>query len=829
MNVMIQEQLNIISLDARLLLERLIQILPFPGYIKNSDGRYLACNEIFADLIFGASTEELKDKSLDDFGNLLSNEEIEESRKIDAELIKNGGSKQIEVELVCADGVNHYFHEIKTSFRIDEQNSGIIGIMIDLTETKEIKEAFANQEKYFKIFMDYIPDAIYFKDKDGKYIKANNTEVSKLGARKETDVLGKRIDEFYPRERAEQIIKEEQGVITNGTILEKEESLKFPDGKMHYVHTTKVPFPDSKGEIVGLFGISRDITNKKLNEEDLKYKFKFEKMLTKISHNLVRTGMNNFDEGLEFIARKLMKFFSAGFVHFFMSNNAELEYTFSLKDYAKIILEDESSIMLNEMIHKHFDISALRKHHDYIISSRSNENVDLLLPINSQDKLVGIIVIESVAVDYNLITRNSDLLNILIEILGNSFELYTAELERKKIESKMLKMVKAVEQSANIVMILDERFKTEYVNRRFEDLMGFSTEDVIGQNPSKFIIGISDELEQNKIWNVLRDGKEWKGIFLVERKNRPKIWLSAVISPIFNNEGSIVNFIAILEDVTEKIVAQNQKAISQKLESIGQLASGIAHEINTPMQFISDNNKFLCDSFKAVLGYLENLENLCAKDNLVLQRIKELKNEIDYEFIIEEIPEAIKQSKEGIDRVSKIVKAMKAFAHPGESVKSLNDINAAIKNTVVISKNEWKYYSNLELKLDEKIPPVNCEIDSINQVILNMIINAAHANEEKVKKNGGSKEKIIIETSVKDGYLEILIEDTGIGIPRKNLDRIFDPFFTTKEVGKGTGQGLAIAYDIIVNKHGGNIFVDSEENIGTKFRIQLPIDNEVEQ
>jgi Signal transduction histidine kinase len=286
--------------------------------------------------------------------------------------------------------------------------------------------------------------------------------------------------------------------------------------------------------------------------------------------------------------------------------------------------------------------------------------------------------------------------------------------------------------------------------------------------------------------------------------------------------------VIVFRDITEQRKQEEQLALSQKMESIGQLAAGIAHEINTPMQYIGDNIKFMEDSFQSILDYLEGLKKSVAaleKDPAYPagDTVKELEAAYDMEYLVEEVPKAIEQTLEGVARVSKLVLAMKEFSHPGKKEKFFSDINKSINSTVIISKNEWKYVADLKIDFDQSLPPVYCDINQINQVVLNMIVNAAQAIKEAIGEDAAQKGEIWIKTLAHDDYAEISISDTGTGIPEPLLNKIFDPFFTTKEVGKGTGQGLAIAHDIIVNKHKGSIYVESEVGRGTKFTIHLPI------
>ncbi len=258
------------------------------------------------------------------------------------------------------------------------------------------------------------------------------------------------------------------------------------------------------------------------------------------------------------------------------------------------------------------------------------------------------------------------------------------------------------------------------------------------------------------------------------------------------------------------------------------MAAGIAHEINTPIQFVGDNTRFLQDAFSdltPLLQFIENLTRLANSDvNQPLRdEARKLLEESDVEFLTEEVPKAIEQALEGLSRVSKIVRAMKEFAHPGSDLKQLVDINALIESTTVVSKNEWKYIAELNFVPDQKLDLVPCLPGEFNQTILNLIVNAAHAIEERYGKGKTSLGKIKIETSKEDNECIVRVSDNGAGIPEAAKRKIFDPFFTTKSVGKGTGQGLALVHSTVVEKHGGAISFDSEIGVGTTFEIRLPL------
>lgn len=266
--------------------------------------------------------------------------------------------------------------------------------------------------------------------------------------------------------------------------------------------------------------------------------------------------------------------------------------------------------------------------------------------------------------------------------------------------------------------------------------------------------------------------------------------------------------------------------LSQKLEAVGRLAAGVAHEINTPIQYVGDSIHFL----RSAAGDLERTLNeyrnglaqiiagASASDVQSALTAVELTNDI--EFHAAEMPKAFARTLEGVERVAQIVRAMKEFSHPDVDEQSPADINHALQSTLIVAKNEYKYAAKIETDFTE-LPLVVCNIGELNQVFLNLLVNAAHAIADTGK--DADTGAIAITTRLMGDAIEITLADNGCGIPQENLDKIFDPFFTTKEVGKGTGQGLAITRAIVVEKHAGSVHVDSRIGVGTKFTLRLPI------
>jgi PAS domain S-box-containing protein len=290
--------------------------------------------------------------------------------------------------------------------------------------------------------------------------------------------------------------------------------------------------------------------------------------------------------------------------------------------------------------------------------------------------------------------------------------------------------------------------------------------------------------------------------------------LGITANPITQPQSNQTEVLLLGSDITEKTIIEQQLEQKNKLEAIGQLAAGVAHEINNPIQFISSNLRYLNEHYSDL--QLMNLQDPAFTALPKVAREKVDKIRADY-------PNAIQQSISGVERIIRIVSALRNFSHPGTGDRVLSNLNRGLESTVEVSRNEWKHIAEVELKLDPDLPVIECNPGEINQVFLNIIINASHAIKDASGWNPSTLGHILITSSHTDQFVDIRISDSGTGIPDHIRQRVFDPFFTTKEVGRGTGQGLAISHNIIVNKHKGRLYFESEEGKGTTFIIQLPI------
>ncbi|NCD35412.1 MAG: PAS domain S-box protein [Spartobacteria bacterium] len=360
-------------------------------------------------------------------------------------------------------------------------------------------------------------------------------------------------------------------------------------------------------------------------------------------------------------------------------------------------------------------------------------------------------------------------------------------------------------------------------NKAAAELFGYdSAQEMYGLNMDDLYA----EPETRKLdkQELQRKGKLHNLNFPFRRKDGTTGWSLCNIKFFTDEENQILGTEGLLRDISELKNMEQKLALAQKLESIGQLASGIAHEINTPMQYIVSNLTFLQDNIPALQKLIAAVHAIFddgATWNTWKQQLSALDETNDYTDLIRESNDAIRESLEGTTRITDIVKAMKCFAHNDQGQKSAMDMNQAIHTTLIIAKNEWKYCADASTDLDPDLPHIMCCAGDINQVLLNLIVNAAHTIEEKYK-NSDLKGRITISTSCEMNQVQVTISDTGCGIPEKHQQHIFDPFYTTKEVGKGTGQGLAICYAII-KKHGGQIRFTTEQGNGTTFTVLLPL------
>ena len=387
-----------------------------------------------------------------------------------------------------------------------------------------------------------------------------------------------------------------------------------------------------------------------------------------------------------------------------------------------------------------------------------------------------------------------------------------------------------------------------YCNKIVAEQHGLVREELIGKPISLLTQWVSHNAKYlAEVRAGLRAGQTVHYEDEVTRPDGSTFWLGVSIRPLYDSEGRFTHSVAVGADITakrietrkkqelqDKLVAEMQERermvlelqLAQKLESVGRLAAGIAHEINTPIQYVGDSVHFLRSAFDDFDKLFESMNHAaallpdCAELEAYRLEVAELERKHDLEYLRNEIPKAFTRTFDGVERVTNIVKAMKEFAHPDAREQSPVDLRHALETTLLVASNEYKYVAKVRTEFGD-LPQVVCNVGELNQVFLNLIVNAAHAIKDAGKDvdNG----EITIRLAAEGDQAVICVSDNGCGVPEENLTKLYDPFFTTKEVGRGTGQGLAISHSIVVDKHGGDISVRSQVGVGTEFTVRLPI------
>lgn len=386
------------------------------------------------------------------------------------------------------------------------------------------------------------------------------------------------------------------------------------------------------------------------------------------------------------------------------------------------------------------------------------------------------------------------------------------------------------------VVLVDRQGRIIQANKAALSALGWEEDELLGRSCHETIHHTLDDgseypREFCPVYAALEDGSSHHvdgDIFW--RKDGTSFSVDYIACSTRNEQNEINGAVLTFRNLTEMRLQEAKRIHGMKLESIGELSAGIAHEINTPMQFVGSNLTFLREGFADLLALLNRYrrfrESLAGHEEYAAtcEELARFEEEIDVEYLEEEVPSAFDQTQDGVDRVTRLVQGLKGFAHADRSqAKQDTDINAIVENTLVVCRNEYKYVAEVETRLGS-LPVIRAHPGDIGQVILNLVVNAAHAIAEIIE-DGQDKGRITIETRQEGDEVLLSVTDTGKGIPDAIKNRIFDPFFTTKEVGLGSGQGLAIARTIIHDKHGGTISFTSTPGQGTTFSLRLPIED----
>jgi PAS domain S-box-containing protein len=370
-------------------------------------------------------------------------------------------------------------------------------------------------------------------------------------------------------------------------------------------------------------------------------------------------------------------------------------------------------------------------------------------------------------------------------------------------------------------MTLDSTPRIDYISPQIETMLGYppGTFEERLDNLVETIHPDDRDTLRADIARVLRTGDDSGSEFRMIAADGRTVTIHHEGAVVHDEQGRPLYLQGYVQDISEHRQLEEQLRIAQKLESVGQLAAGVAHEINTPIQFVGDSVRFVQGASAGLIDLVDSYE--AAADPELRGRMAFAREAADVDYLRERLPTAMDRMVEGISRVTEIVRAMSTFAHPGTGDRESIDVNEGLRNTLVVARSQYSQIADVETDFGD-IEAVIGNGNELNQVFLNLIVNAAHAIAE-ANGDGAERGVIRVRTHAADQHAVVAISDTGTGIAEELRQRIFDPFYTTKAVGKGTGQGLAIAHSIVAERHGGTITVDSEPGSGTTFTVRLPL------
>ena len=497
------------------------------------------------------------------------------------------------------------------------------------------------------------------------------------------------------------------------------------------------------------------------------------------------------------------------------------------------------SLSLEEILHKvvgflddsmsHFNVvSAIYYRENEITDQDYSDHREVMnCDLKIDQKKVGKILLLSPS-EFDIgRTEARDESQALLEAVSNEVSKIIKQKEAEEKVKTQWKYYRALKNnSPEGIVTLDQNRNVVDINNAFQKIFGYDLETLHGKNLDEFILPSRLKEEGSQIGEKITEGENIFTNSVRKTRDGKEIQCSLIGAPI-NIDSQHMDYFLIYRDTTREKELEVQLMQANKMEAIGQLAAGIAHEINTPTQYVNSNIEFFTDAFPDLFMLLEEYnkfdsyiqKNFAEED---IRTWKKLSEKIDIEFLESEIKSALDDSLDGLRKISKIVDAMRTFSHPGTQQKEEINVNKIIQKTITVSRNEWKYDVELETDLENNIPAIPVYQDQISQVMLNLIVNATHAIQEAHENKQNGKGRIKISSCSNQRNLKIEVSDNGSGIPKNIRDKVFNPFFTTKEVGQGTGPGLSMAYNVVVENHGGNIYFDTEVEKGTTFVVELP-------
>ncbi|MBE9214476.1 PAS domain S-box protein [Plectonema cf. radiosum LEGE 06105] len=689
-------------------------------------------------------------------------------------------------------------------------------------ENKYLKDKLQHTEQILQLAIDNVPHSVFWKDRNSVYLGCNRNFAEDAGINKPEDIVGKSdYDLPWTQEEADYYREWDRQVMDNGipqaNIIETQVQA---DGNLFWVDTSKIPLRDNEGNVVGILGIYENITERKQVEESLKILEReqfIRSIYDGIEHNIFVIDINPDGElicvGINSFGLRMIGLSNAEVV------DKSLEELFGIEAAAEIHLKCQQCIESS---------AAITYEESLILQGKEIWLLTTLNPIkDNQGKI------------YRLI--------------GTTFNITERKQAEEKLKASQHFIQRVADSSPNILYIYDiEEQRNIYANQEVALILGYSTQQIQNwANEILFKIIHPEDLEkimsQQRLVIAAADGDILELEYRIKDSHGDYHWLFDR-QTVFSRkiDGSVKQFLGVATDITNRKLAEmeaQQKAIelektlqklqqtqaqliqTEKMSSLGQMVAGIAHEINNPVNFIHANLPFVDEYSQDLLKIL----NIYQKhyQNPVKEVQEEIQN-IELDFIKEDLTKIIKSMEEGTRRIRAIVLSLRNFSRLDEAEFKKVDIHQGMESTLMILQNRLKAkpdFPGVEvIKQYGNLPLIECYPSQLNQVFLNILANAIDALEEEFIHHHNLIPKISIYTQKINGNtVQIRISDNGSGIPPNIISKLFDPFFTTKEVGKGTGLGLSVSYQIIVDKHAGNLSCNSILGQGTDFIIEIPV------
>ncbi|WP_319762602.1 PAS domain S-box protein [Maridesulfovibrio sp.] len=716
----------------------------------------------------------------------------ENREKIDAalkEARENGTPYDLELELISATGQKKWIRTIGKPKIENGVITSIRGAFQDITDRKQIEFKLRNSEKKLYDILESISDALVVVNDEGDITMVNSATIKMFGYSSK-ELLHKNIDIFVPAQHKdghkEKCASYFRSPTKNAPLWNKDISILTRDGT-HIPVDIALSLTSIDGQPHAVASI-RDISKRRKAEEAL--------AASETKFRLITENLK------EMIYRADHKTFTVNYVN----KAVEDIYGYTTAEWL------QSPHIWEETIHPNDREIVL---HFFRNAAQEFKDVKMEYRVLDRDGNTHW-VYDSMTWEKDESGKQVAILGAMTDITEQKQALIYLE-EQERFLRDILHGIKAA-----IIIIDYEKRSVVDVNDEFLSIVGRKKEQIVGHTCGEVLQCDKDCPKCDESGNITPSLVFRKRSSINNSKGR-RIPVEESFIPVTIHGRKRV--VAVLFDVTEQEALENQLAYSQKLESIGQLAAGLAHEINTPIQYVAGNLSYLNESFTKVMSLLSFCDESFRKlantaDQSLLSKWEKKKKEADIDFLNDDVPEAFRDTLFGVEQVSSIVKAMRKLSHPGSEKRQMLNINEAIDNIITVSRNEWKYDSEIFTNFDPDLKTIPCMPGSFNQAILNILVNAAHANTEAAV--NGKKKPITITTRKDDNFAEITISDEGKGIPLEIRHRIFDPFFTTKEVGKGTGQGLGIVHSIM-QKHKGVINFKSVPDKGTTFSLRFPL------